>query len=236
MKRNKESSFKIAVFSLIAMIVLFTLLSIQNCVGQVVVSRAYWANDSTVVVNTESHYELNVPKKEPLVLVDTITTMRPVDVDGNYVKLGGIDITGETHYAYIKFEGYGMIKYETDSVNNWEGVYKFKRVRHIGGIEYVKLGIVPQIRSIRFTNFTNTSVRLDIAYTHKISKVECYVDGNLYKKFSPGHYEIEDLEDYNYTQYWGITGLKKGVDYEVLIFVTFVSGDVDTSEAITLRL
>ena len=223
--------------AIITIILLFILLPVM---AQETVIVTKTVKVETIVDGAANSYftdiEIEVPNPEPTVLIDTIVTMRSIDVENENVKLGGIDHTGTVSYAYVKLQGYGVLKFAADSINNWESVYKFKRTKSIEDTEYKKLGIVPQIREIYFVDYTDTSVRLNISYTHDTSKVECYLNGVLYKEFSPGQFEVKDPLSYNYEQYWSISELERGVDYNITVFVTFLSGDVDSSDTIKLRI
>ena len=139
-------------------------------------------------------------------------------------------------YAYVNCEGYGVIKYPADEVRDWETVYKFKRTTSFGTITYEKMGIVPQIRDVKIRKVSTTSVRLDIAYSHRIADVKCYVDGKLYKQFSPGQFEEQVPDAFLYSQYWGISGLKKGVEYTILIEVRFKDGSIDAMDDINIKI
>ncbi len=246
---SKESSFRIAIYAALGLfLILIFLLIWRSCAPEPVltIEKQYdsappppppLASMSNIVEITQDTtlitFIANVTHQPE---IDTITTMRRIDVDGESVKLGGVDNVVRPSKASLLFMGYGMITYEADSIASWEHMYKFERTKDFGVLDYRKLDIVPQIRRIEFLEYTSSSVQLWIEYTHKSKDVKCYVNGVLYKEFTPGHFEAEAPDKYLFRQYWGITGLERGVDYTVSVMVTFEDGSIDASGDIKLRL
>jgi len=128
--------------------------------------------------------------------------------------------------VYLPFEVLGMIKIETDSVNNWQRVYKLKRVEEFSKTTYKNLDIPLQIREYYINNITSNSVQFNMNRTEDASNTKCYIDNVLYKQFNPGY--ADKLGEYNYYSYFALSGLEIGIEYAIKVTIENAKGEMDT--------
>ena len=153
--------------------------------------------------------------------IDTVELHRRVDVDGDCVG-GYLDRVKGNGY-FLTYED-GMVCYPTDSIPSWQRAYNFKRTKEFGKVSYENLTIPFQIRDIWIDKTDDSTYAVNLTTTEYPKQTSCYLNGELYKQFTPGSFRKDG--EVEYFGIWGLYDLDATIDYEVRTVVEGVSGEI----------
>lgn len=132
--------------------------------------------------------------------------------------------------AYLPFYGIGMIKVDTDSVPNWQTLWKLQRTKEFGKTTYKSIGIPFQFLRDSIVSRTENSVRVRTFGTEKHC-VSYFLDNKEYHldaSCNPGQTILDGVNVWRHTKV--IEGLEPSSDYILRVEGVTDNGDINYTE------